>query len=299
MDRLDAIKIFVRVVDSGSFSAVARELRVGQPAISKQVAALEAHLGAQLLRRSSRNLSLTEAGREFYESAVRLVADLEAAESRIGRGQASPAGALRVAVAPAFGRLCIVPHLPSFFARYPELRLELRVSERVTNLVEAGIDVAIRLGDLADSGLVARKIGTTSVVVVASPKYLAKAGEPARPSDLERHRCVAFVANGRERPWYFGGKLGKVSHHPRAAFSSNEGEDLREAALAGLGIAQGPAWLFEKELASRTLRRILREYEPSELTISAVRPAGRRLARKVSVFIDFMCELFAARKRTP
>src|ERR1700747_1935502 len=146
MDRLEGIKIFVRVVESGSFSAVARELGTGQAAIRKQVAALEEHLGAQLLMRSSRSLSLTEAGRDFYESAVRLISDLEAAESRIGSGQASP-GVVRVSAAPAFSRLYVVPQLPAFRVRYPKVVVESLASERRSNLVEEGIDLAIRNGD--------------------------------------------------------------------------------------------------------------------------------------------------------
>jgi LysR family transcriptional regulator for bpeEF and oprC len=294
MDRLDAIKVFVRVVESGSFSAVARELRVGQPAISKQVAALEAHLGAQLLRRTSRSSSLTEAGRDFYESAVHLLGELEAAESRIGRGQVSPSGLLRVTVAPAFGRVCIVPQLPLFFARYPELRVELLVTERFTNLVEDGIDLAIRHGELGDSSLVSRKLGTTAVVAVASPKYLKRSGEPLRPADLDQHQCLTFVADGKQLPWRFDGH---VTYQPRGNFRTNDGEDLRAAALAGLGIAQAPAWLFERDLAARTVRRVLRDYEPGELAITAVRPAGRRLTSKVSLFIEFVAELFAKPKR--
>ena len=168
MDRLEGIKIFVRVVESGSFSAVARELGTGQPAISKQVAALEERLGAQLLMRTSRSLSLTEAGRDFYESAVRLISDLEAAESRIGSGLASPSGVVRVTAAPGFSRLYVVPKLPLFRERYPKVVIEMLVSERTSNLVEEGIDLAIRNGALADSSLVARKIGESAVVAVAS-----------------------------------------------------------------------------------------------------------------------------------
>ena len=159
MDRLEGMKIFLRVVESGSFSAVARELGTGQPAISKQVAALEERLGAQLLMRTSRSLSLTEAGRDFYEFAVPLISDLEAAESRIGSGQASPSGVVRVTSAPGFSRRYVVPKLPSFRARYPKVVVEMLVSERTSNLVEEGIDLAIRNGALSDFSLVARKIG--------------------------------------------------------------------------------------------------------------------------------------------
>src|SRR5579859_6370671 len=139
MDRLESIRMFVRVVESGSFSAVARDAGIGQPAVSKQVAALEARLGAQLLRRTSRSLSLTEAGQDFYESAVRLIDDLEAAESRVGRGQRAPSGLVRVTVAPVFGRLHVVPRLPAFFARYPDIAVETIVTDRTVNLVEEGI----------------------------------------------------------------------------------------------------------------------------------------------------------------
>lgn len=293
MDRLDAIKIFVRVVESGSFSAVARELGVGQPAVSKQVAGLEAYLGAQLLMRTSRNLSLTEAGRDFFESASRLIGDLEAAESRVGRGQASPAGVLRVTAAHAFSRQYVIPRLPEFLARYPDMRVEMLVSERTSNLVEEGIDLAIRNGVLADSSLVARKIGSSPVVLVASTEYLSRRGEPAKPSDCDDHDAVLFVSQEGLRPWTFGGRLGLVSYQPRGSFRTNDGEQIRGAVLAGLGIAQAPHWLFSRDLASGAVKRLLIDYEPGAIPISAVRPAGRRMSGKAAVFIDFLAELLA------
>jgi DNA-binding transcriptional LysR family regulator len=293
MDRLDAIKIFVRVVESGSFSAVARELGVGQPAVSKQVASLEVHLGAQLLMRTSRNLSLTEAGRDFYESASRLIGDLEAAESRVGRGQASPAGLVRVTAAHAFSRHYVVPRLPEFLARYPDMSVEILVSERTSNLVEEGIDVAIRNGALADSSLVARKIGSSPVVLVASTGYLEQHGEPLKPSDCDSHHAVLFVSKEGPRPWRLGGRLGPVSYQPRSRFRANEGEQMREAVLAGLGIAQAPLWLFQRDLAAGSVKRVLADYQPEPIPISVVRPAGRRMAGKVSVFIEFLAELLS------
>jgi len=158
MDRFDAMRMFVRVVESGSFSAVARETGVGQPSVSKQIAQLEAHLGAQLMRRTSRSMSLTEAGQTFYESAVRLVDDLEAAESLIGRGQTAPSGLVRATIAPVFARLYVVPRLPEFFARYPDISVELLVSERTVNLIEEGVDLAVHNGELLDSSLIVRRI---------------------------------------------------------------------------------------------------------------------------------------------
>src|ERR1700726_978889 len=251
MDRVEGIKIFVRVVESGSFSAVARELGTRQPAISKQVAALEEHLGAQLLVRTSRSLSLTEAGRDFYKSAVRLISDFEAAESRIGSGQASPSGVGRVSA------------------------------------------LAIRNGALSDSSLVARKIGESAVVAVASAEYLERRGEPTRPGDLDRHDGVIFVSQNGPRPWTFAGRAGVISNQAAASFRSNDGEEQRAAVLAGLGITQAPHWLFAADIRAGTVRRILRDCEPARIPISAVRPASRRQPSKVAVFVDFLAELLA------
>ena len=293
MDRLEGIRIFVRVVERGSFSAVARELGTGQPAISKQVAALEEHLGAQLLLRTSRSLSLTEAGQDFYESAVRLVSELEAAESRIGSGQASPSGVVRVTAAHAFSRLYVVPKLPLFRARYPKVVVEMLVSERTINLVEEGVDLAIRNGALSDSSLVARKIGESAVIAVASAGYLERRGEPKRPSDLDGHDGVIFVSQDGPRPWTFASRAGLISYQATASFRSNDGEQLRAAVLAGLGVTQAPHWLFAADIRAGTVRRILRDHEPGKIAISAVRAAAPRQPSKVAVFVDFLTELLA------
>jgi LysR family transcriptional regulator, regulator for bpeEF and oprC len=292
MDRLDAIGLFVRVVDSGSFSAVARTLGLGQPAVSKQIAALEAHLGAQLLQRTSRSLTLTEAGRDFYESAVRLVGDLEAVESRVGRGRIAPSGLVRATVAPVFGRLYIVPRLREFFARYPEVAVELVVADRLINLVEEGVDVGIHNGELSDSSLIASKIAQTPVITVATPAYLAARGEPTTPAELERHACVIYAQQGAPRAWRFNGRFGPITHQPKGAFRTNDAEQIRTAVLADLGLAHTPGWLFASEIASGAVRLVLTDYEPAKLSISAVRPGGRFLASKVRVFIDFLAEIF-------
>jgi LysR family transcriptional regulator for bpeEF and oprC len=299
MDRLDTMKMFVRVVESGNFSAAARELGVGQPTVSKQIAALEAHLGAQLLMRTSRRVALTEAGRDFFESASKLMAELDAAESRIGRGLRSPSGRVRVSVAPSFGALYIVPRLPEFFRRYPEVKIEVLVSDRSANLIEDGIDVAIRNGELAESSLIARKIGTTPIIVVASPAYLNEHGEPTKPSDLESHRCIVFSSQTGPRPWLFAGRNQPVSYLPDGSFLTNDGEQIRAAVLGGLGVAQVPHWLCARDLELGSVRRILRKYEPGTLPISAVRPASRRLATKVTVFIDFVAETLATMRDRP
>lgn len=293
MDRMAAISLFVRVVDAGSFSAVARTLGVGQPAVSKQVAALEAHLGAQLLQRTSRSLTLTEAGRDFYESGVRLLGDLEAAESRVGRGAVAPSGLVRANVTPVFGRLYIVPRLSTFFASYPGVSVELVVTDHLVNLVEEGVDLGIHNGELSDSSLIARKIAQTPIVTVATPAYLAAHGEPRTPDDLERHACVIYAPDGAPRLWGFSGRFGSMVHHPKGAFRTNDAEQIRAAVLAGLGLAHTPGWLFATEIASGAVRAVLTDYEPAKLAISAVRPGSRFLASKVRVFIDFLAEIFA------
>src|ERR1700732_1377493 len=227
MDQIAAIRMFVRVVESGSFSAVARELGVGQPAVSKQITALESHLGAQLLRRTSRRLRLTEAGQDFYESAVRLIDDLEAAESRVGRGQNAPSGLIRVTVAPVFGRLYLVPRLQEFFARYPDIIVECVVSDRIVNLVEEGVDLAIHNGELKDSTLVVRRIATTPVITVASPRYLKTHGETKSPRELDAHLCVVFAPQGAPRAWGFKGRFGDFEYRPKGSFRTNDADQIR------------------------------------------------------------------------
>jgi DNA-binding transcriptional LysR family regulator len=292
VDRLDAIRLFVRVVESGSFSAVAREAGVSQSAVSKQIAALEAHLGAQLLRRTSRSMTLTDAGQTFYESAVRLVGEFELAESLIGRGQLAPSGLVRVTVAPVFGRLYIVPRLPEFFARYPDISIELSASERTINLIEEGVDLAIHIGELASSSMIVKKIAPTPIITVATPAYLAARGVPATPSDLDQHSCVIFTLRQEPRPWEFKGEPLAIVHHPKGNFRTSDAEQIRAAVLANLGLAQTLGWLFAPEIASGAVRVVLQNYEPGSFVISAVHPAGRRLPTKVRAFIDFLTDIF-------
>lgn len=292
MDRLDAIRLFVRVAESGSFSAVARESNIGQPAVSKQVAALEQHLGAQLMHRTSRSLTLTEAGQAFYEAGVKLLSDLEAAESLVGAGQSRPSGLLRVSLSAGFGRMHVVPLVPAFHARYPDVEVETLVSDRFVDLVEEGIDLAVRIGELADSALVARRVATTRRVAVASPAYLAERGAPAGPHDLDRHACIAFVFQRQVRPWTFrrGGDV--VEHRPKGILRTNDAEHVRVAALAGLGLAQAPHWLFSSDLADGSLVEVLTDWSGDRTPIHAVHPGGRRAPGKLRAFVDFLAEAF-------
>jgi DNA-binding transcriptional LysR family regulator len=200
---------------------------------------------------------------------------------------------VRVTAASGFSHRYVVPQLPAFRARYPKVVVEMHVSGRTSNLVEEGIDLAIRNGALADSSLIARKIGEFAVIAVASADYLERRGEPTRLSDLDRHDGVIFVSQDGPRPWTFASRAGVISYQAAASFRSNDGEELHAAVLAGLGIMQAPYWLFAADIRAGTVRRILRGHEPSKLPISAVRLASRRQPSKVAVFVDFLAELLA------
>jgi DNA-binding transcriptional LysR family regulator len=292
MDRLDAMQTFVRVIEKGSFSAVAKQRGIGQPAVSKQISALEEELGAALIHRTSRSIALTEAGREFYESALRILDDFESATLRIGRGQTAPKGLIRVAVPPTFARLHMVSKLPSFFAAYPDMAIEMSTSESPTTIIEDGFDLAIHSGDLPDSTLVARRLGQTMTVLVATPQYLARYGAPGSPEDLNRFRSVVFVERGSVQPWSFGSGQEARRVIPTGVFRTSDIEQMRMGVLEHLGIAQAPAWLFAAELREGTVVRLLTPFERT-VPILAVRPASRRMSVKVRIFIEHLEKTFA------
>ena len=297
MDQLESMRLFVRVVEAGSFSTVARALRITQPTVSKAIAALESRLGAQLLRRTSRKLSLTEAGREYYQSAMRLLGELDAVESRVTRGHASPSGLLRVTLPAGVARLHLVPLLPAFLSRFPDVDLDIDVSDRFVNLVEDGFDLAIRVGGLTDSTLIARQIAVGPRVTVATPAFLAREGEPRSPADLERFSCLPFTSQGAARPWVFTGREGRTVVHPQGRVRANDAESIRAMVLADAGIAHAAGWLFAAELASGAVRSLLRDYLAEPATISVVYPDRRGLTTRARAFIDFLAEAFASPAR--
>lgn len=288
MDRLDAIRLFVRLVECGSFSAVGREEGIGQPTVSKQISALEQYLGAQLVLRTSRQVVITAAGQAFYESAKRWMEDFDSLESSVGTRQQSPQGLVRLTTAPAYGRLCVTPLLPEFFRHYPHVALELSVSERQVDLVGEGLDLAIRHGPLIDSSLTARKLSETESLLVASPGYIAAKGRPARLADLDEHTGVVFARNHERRPWRF--KVGRETVHrvPRGSFVTGDAEQVRAAVLHGLGIAQAPRWLFGAEIDTGQVEVLLPEFQPERMATHLVYPAGRRVPTRVRVVIDYL-----------
>src|SRR6267378_1504208 len=292
VDKFDAMQIFVRVVEKGSFSAVAKERRIGQPAVSKQISALEDELGTELIHRTSRSISLTEAGRDFYESALRIVDDFENATSRIGRGQTAPKGIIRVIVAPTFARLHMVSKLPAFFAAYPDMAVEMAASESPATIIEDGFDLAIHSGDLPDSTLVARRFAQTMTILVATPQSLSRHGAPESPEDLHRFQAVVFVERGSVQPWSFGIGPDAKRVIPKGVFRTSDLEQMRMGVLEHLGIAQAPAWLFAAELREGTVVRLLTPFERT-VPIIAVRPASRRMSTKARIFIEHLEKTFA------
>ncbi len=292
MDRLSAMNMFVRVVETGSFSAVAKELNSTQPTISKNVAELEQWLGANLLTRSTRSLRLTETGTDYYERCVAILQDVEEAEQVVGQLQTQPKGLVRVSAVVAFGRLHIVPRLQAFFDQYPDIKVDLRLNDRVVDVVEEGIDVAFRMGDLPDSNLIARKLCSSPIVTVASPEYLKRNGTPQHPSDLRDHNYIVYSDTGRREETAFqeGGKPLYV--RVDGNLSTNNTEAMRTALISGLGISRGPRWLIGDAIAGGELVEILPDYQPGAMGIHVVYSSGRHLPSKVRCFIEFFMDQF-------
>ena len=290
MDRVAAMKIFVRVAETGSFSGVARESATTQSAVSKQIAALEGHLGVRLLSRSTRALSLTEEGETYLAEARRLVADVEAVEARLRGGRTGLTGWLRVAASVGYGRRVLMPRVLSFLKLHPDLRIDLRLSDGFTDLIEQGLDVAVRIGDLTDSSLVARRIGVSQRLLVAHPAYFAARPEAARklehPRDLIYHNCIVYTEAAARNAWEFIGPDGKSVHvRVAGALQTNSSEVIHAAALAGLGLCHAPNWLLSEDRDSGRLQVLLPQWRGKPLPIHAVYPAHRKNVEKIDAFI--------------
>ncbi len=289
MDRLAAMETFVRVVETGSFSAAARQLNAGQPAVSKTVAQLEERLGVRLLMRSTRRLAPTEAGQNFYERARRAIEEADEADHAARGAGAGLAGRLRVGAAVTFARMHVIPRLPAFLAAHPELSIDIVLDDRTIGLVEEGIDLALRMGALADSALTARKLATARRLVVGAPGYFARAGIPARPADLARHEAVIYTRDGAGgATWSFRQDASEeaVAVSGRVRVSAAEG--VRAAVLAGMGVAIVSEWMFTPELASGAVRSVLEDWALPTIDLWAVFPTGRMPTAKARVFAAFV-----------
>ncbi len=292
MELLGPMRTFVRVVEAGSFTAVANEQGTTQPTISRQVAALEEHLGARLLTRTTRQHTLTDDGRSFYERAKLALEAVHEAESAVGRQRTKPAGVLRLATPVVFGRLHIVPRLPAFLARFPEVSVDLTMSDSFIDLVEQGIDVAIRVGEITDPSLIARRIGIVRRVTVASPAYLERRQVPQTPADLVEHDCIVYTRLATGNRWLFEGKDGPIAVAVKGRYRADNSEAVREGVLAGLGIAVIPAFAFTRETDDGSMTVLLKHHEPKPLPMHAVYPSRRFVPLKVRALIDFLAHDF-------
>jgi DNA-binding transcriptional LysR family regulator len=294
MDVLAAMRVFVRVAEAGGFTAVAREAQTTQPTVSRIIATLEDHLGARLLNRSTRAVSLTDDGKQFYALARHALEIVAEAESAVGERRTRAIGRLRLATPVAFGRLHVVPRLKAFLDANPEVEVELLMSDDFVDLVGEGVDLAVRIGEIADPGLVARRIGTTRRVTVASPDYLEGRGEPAHPTELTAHDCIVYTQLATRNEWPFAGADGEIVVRVRGRYMADNSEGVREGVLGGLGIGLIPIWLFNRdEIGRGKVNIILRDYEPSSLPIHAIYPSRRLVPAKVRAMIDYLAAEFA------
>lgn len=291
MDRLDAIEAFVKVGELGSFSAAAKRLGSSKSVVSKQIAALEDRLGAKLFHRTTRALSLTEAGAVFLERARTILAELGAAESAVTHLTGELQGTLRVNAPLSFGIRHVSPAIAPFLAEHPNLHLELDLTDRFVDLVEEGYDLALRIGALADSSLIARKLAPVNRLLCASPEYLERAGVPRMPQDLAKHACLSYRQERRSSPWLLDNGETNISVNVTGPLASNNGDALLEAARAGAGIVDLPTFYTCDDIRAARLITVLPGWTPPKLALYAVYAPNRHLSLKVRSFIDF----FAAR----
>lgn len=295
MDHLQALRVFARVVEAGTFTHAADSLGMPKATVTKLVQGLEAHLRTRLLNRTTRQVTVTAEGAAYYERVIRLLTELDELDTSFANAQACPKGRLRVDVSAAFASLWLIPNLQEFHRRYPDIQIELGVGDRLVDLVADNVDCVIRHGKLRDESLVARRLGEFDFVTCATPGYLAERGTPTHPGMLEDgHKVVGyFVGPGRLYPLDFD--RGGERHEPRMDFAVavNDGNAYLAATLAGFGIAQVPSFMARHHLASGALVEVLAEWSVESMPAYAVYPPNRHLSAKVRVFVDWVAELFA------
>lgn len=294
MDRFASMAAFAAVVECGSFVRAAERLGTSTSTLSRQIAELEQRLGVRLLNRTTRRLSLTEGGQAFYERAVQVLADLEEAEALASSSTAAPRGTLRLTCSHAMGVQRVAPAIASFVARYPEVRFEVSVSDRIVDLVEEGFDLAIRIGQVGSDQLVARRLGTMRLLACASPAYLKARGTPRVPVDLAAHAVITYAYSPNPRVWRLLDREGRA-HEVRVGgpLHSNSGDLAVAAAIAGLGLVFEPDFIVAPALAAGLIVRVLPEYESAPGDIWAVYPSRRHLSAKVRLFVDHIAQQFA------
>ncbi len=293
MSELQEMRAFARAVEAGGFSAAARALHLSPSAVSKLVSRLEDRLGARLLHRTTRRLHPTEEGRAYYERCVAILSEIQQAEEAVSELRGRVRGTLRVAVVSAFGRAHLVPRLPEFMSRFPDLRVELQLRERVVDLVDEGIDVGLQITEtVADESLVARKLFTNRRVVCAAPAYLERYGTPRVPEDLLNHNCLTHSSFAHFNDWEFTDATGTRILHVKGNFEANSASSLYRAVLAGLGISRLATFLVGRDLKQGRLVPLLTDYTHDQSSLLVVYPHRRHLSVKVRAFVDFVTECF-------
>lgn len=294
MDRLTAMRVFVRVAEHGGFAAAARSLGLSTSAVSRHVAELEAHLGTALLRRTTRRVGLTEAGTRYLPRAAALLDGIETLDAEIAALETTPRGTLRLSVPPGLGDALVAPVFAPFLARYPEIALELDITEREVDLVAEGYDAALRAGALPDSALIARRLPDIAFVACASPDYCARRGTPRRPEELAAHDCLPWHRRHAPQVWVFLDGDRRIELTVTGRYTSNSGETQAGAARAGLGVALLPPFAVRDDLAAGRLRRLLEGFAIEPLPFALVRPPGPPEPRRLRVFTDFLVATLAA-----
>jgi DNA-binding transcriptional LysR family regulator len=295
MDNSIAMRLFVRVVESGSFSKAAELLGLVPSSVSRQITALEGELGVTLLNRTTRKLRLTEAGELYYEKAVRILRAIQEANEAVGELSKEPRGVLHISTPVILARLHIVPVIAAFIARYPGIDVELNATDELIDLVETGTDLAVRLGELRDSTLIARRLAPHRRVLCASPAYLRARGRPIKPSDILRHEAIAFRRTPEPNTWLFQRRASSERITVSGRFWSNDIDAVAAAAREGLGITLLPEWMVSADLQSKTLTPLLEDYTiapegRTQTALYAVYPRAQHVPRKVRLFLDFLHE---------
>ncbi|HEY9380639.1 MAG TPA: LysR family transcriptional regulator [Burkholderiales bacterium] len=297
MDRFQAMEVFVHVVQTGSFTRAADHLRMPKATVTTWIQNLESHLRVKLLNRTTRKVSVTADGAAYYERCLSILSEVEETESVLGRTAATPQGRLRIDVPASFGRYTLMPALPEFFRRYPDIRLEVGCSDRPVDLLEEGVDCVLRGGDVHDTSLVARRVATLEFVTCAHRDYLARHGMPQHPNDLLRHHCISYFSSktGKVFEWDFTRDDERIVLDVESYLSVNDSDAYLGAGLAGLGVIQASLMRVQQALELGTLVQILPEWRIDPLPVYIMYPPNRHLSAKVRVFVDWVVELFANR----
>lgn len=297
MDKFIAMQAFVRVVEAGTFTRAADSLAMPKPTITRLIQTLESQLSTKLLNRTTRRVTVTADGAAYYDRALRLLGELEELESSMSHAKANPRGRLRIDVAAAVGQLLLIPALPDFYARYPDIQIDLGVSDRPVDLIGENVDCVLRGGEITDQSLVARRVGLFHTILCASPDYLKRHGVPKHPTDLEEgeHIAVNYFSHRTGRPYPFGfTKDGEsIEVNARHKLSVNDSNANLAAGLAGLGIIYTTTFMAQQHIAAGTLQPVLLDWCAEPIPIHVVYPPNRHLSAKLRVFVDWVAELFA------